>query len=167
MILKITTYFLFVFYLSSCSNWLFVYSQDEYKRTISSLYQNTSLDISGTDISIIKSLLNKKIGRPKKSKYRLSIISNKKEINLVTQSNQVVTLVKIQHNFSYSFFSKENNCVVMEKNIVTEGQYNAKSNGYSFGSDLSKAKINDDLIEENINDFLSMLTGNKPNLECS
>ena len=167
MILKITTYFLFVFYLTACSSWEFVYSQDEYKKTISSLYQNTLSNVSGTDKSIINSLLNKKIGQPKQSKYKLSIISNKKEINLVTQSNQVATLINIQHNFSYSFSSTEKNCVVIETNIVTEGQYNAKSDGYNFGSDLSKSKISAGLIEENIDDFLTTLTENNPNLGCS
>ena len=152
--------------LYACSDFVFVYNTDDEERL--NLLQNETLAIiSGSDTNILRALLNKRIKENINEKYQLFVNINKKEIDLVTESNQVVTVVKIQYKTDYTLNATNNKCLVYQKNITLESSYNAKSEGYSFGSDLSKEKAEEELLQNSVDVFFDSLKIENPKLKCN
>ena len=61
---------------------------------------------------------------------------------------------------------KENNCTIISKSIKTNSSYDSKSEGYSFGSDLSEKQVSTINIRSNIDDFINNLSILKTNFSC-
>ncbi len=57
-------------------------------------------------------------------------------------------------------------CIIFEKNILTNNLYDAKSAGYSFGTDLAEKELSTKNLRSNIDQFLSELSINYNNLKC-
>ena len=151
------------FIIGSCADITFVHNN---KHIESILLSQTSLVINGDNKNTINLLLGEKIKNSVDGKYKLEITSSKKEANLITESNQVATVIKIQYKIIYKLELVERNCLFLHKQFVTEATYNSKSAGYSFGSDLSKSKINEETIENNIEKFLNYVSNNSNDMRC-
>ena len=72
----------------------------------------------------------------------------------------------IQHNLKYSINSVKKNCVIFEKNILTNNLYDAKSAGYSYGTDLAEKELSIKNLHSNIDQFLNEVSINYNNLKC-
>jgi hypothetical protein len=149
---KISLLILLFFTPISCSDLVFVYDK---KQIESPLQTATSWIINGDEKNILGVLLGKKIKSAKKATYILNVVSKKKETNIITEVNQVATKINLEFKIKYSLSFIKNNCLLYSDDITTEASYNAKSEGYSFGTDISKSKITEELIEENIDSFLN------------
>ena len=62
--------------------------------------------------------------------------------------------------------NKNNNCLVLNKSFVTLSTYDSKSEGYSFGSDLSQKEVLTRNIHSNIDEFLAYLIRSNIELNC-
>ena len=63
-------------------------------------------------------------------------------------------------------FATNYNCVIFEKNILTKNLYDAKSAGYSFGTDLAEKELSTKILHSNIDQFLNELSINYIDLKC-
>ena len=75
------------------------------------------------------------------------------------------------HNFfsrylRYALNSVKKNCVIFEKEILTNNLYDAKSAGYSFGTDLAEKELYTKNLHSNIEQFINELSVNYDYLEC-
>jgi hypothetical protein len=155
--MKILFLFCFVFVLIGCSDLVFIYDTNQSE---SILISKTSTNITGDDKNIIGSALNKKIKKSQKATYILDVASRKKETNIVTESNKVASKINIQYTIAYKVRLMPRNCIIFKDRVVNEASYNSKSAGYNFGTDLSKSKLIEGLIDENIEIFLKRIRNN-------
>ena len=72
----------------------------------------------------------------------------------------------IKHNLKYTLSNISNNCIAFEKNILTKNLYDAKSAGYSFGTDLAEKELYTKNLHSNIDQFINELSINYDYLEC-
>ena len=56
---------------------------------------------------------------------------------------------------------------IVEKKISTENFYDAKSAGYSFGTDLAEKELSERNLHSNIDQFLDELSINYSDLKCN
>ena len=162
-LIKKTFLFLLFSVIVSCSNFTFVYDN---KKTEIPIKNETLVSVSGDKTNIIGLYLNKTIGKASNPNFKLKIISEQSEFNLVTKDNQVVTVINLQYNINYVLESIVDRCVIINKSILTEASYDKKSSGYNFGSDLSKLNLAEELVEENIDKFFDYLKNNQESLNC-
>ena len=85
---------------------------------------------------------------------------------LETQTSSLAKAIKkdataskfnIQFSINYDLYSLYKNCKLYSKEINTVSNYNVKSAGYSFGTDLSQRESVSQNINKNINKFISSL----------
>ena len=72
----------------------------------------------------------------------------------------------IKHDLKYTLNNISKNCMILEKNILTKILYDAKSAGYSFGTDLAEKELSTKNLHSNIDQFISELSINNDYLEC-
>ena len=72
----------------------------------------------------------------------------------------------IKNDLKYTFHNISKNCIDFEKNILTKNLYDAKSGGYSFGTDLAEKELSTKNLHSNIDQFISELSINFDYLEC-
>lgn len=150
--MKIKILFLIVsFFIISCSDLVFVYEESQKKNI---LKNKSSWVILGDEISMLGVNLNKRLKKTGEPTYIIEILSKKKETNIVTEINQVASKINIQFKIKYVLSFDSDKCIIYEEEVITEASYNSKSEGYSFGTDLSKSEITKSIINENINIFL-------------
>jgi len=149
----------------SCSDFEFVYNSDNYD--IKKLNEKTLYSISGDNKDIINSYLSRKIGRAESyPDYILSIVSSGSIEATVIEVDATASKFMIKHNLKYSLNSVKKNCLIFEKNILTKNLYDAKSAGYSFGTDLAEKELSVINLHSNIDQFLNELSINFDYLEC-
>ena len=153
----------FFIFLNGCGNFVFVYDTNKIDNI---LKNNTELLAVGDDANIVSMKINKRLKKINERKYLLKITSSKEQTNLVTKSNQVATVIKIQFTLDYELIKISEGCDVFKSNIVTEESYDAKSEGYSFGTELSKSKLIEDIIQNNIDKFLIYVSDDQNVLKC-
>lgn len=161
---KKTLVLFFVLLTSGCANYSFVYDTKTNKNILDNL---VSVEISGDDSSTIKQNLTKKININNDSNTHILLISSKrKNQNLVVKENQTASKIEITYEIEYSLKSQSSQCLVLNKKIITSSSYNSRSAGLSFGSDLSKQKILEDTIKQNLKVFLEYVQVEHPEIEC-
>ena len=67
---------------------------------------------------------------------KLSIVEDIKSEIIDTTST--ATKYKVGHSVSYELISVIKNCTVLERKLINSSNFDSKSSGYSFGSDVSK-----------------------------
>ena len=160
-------FLLISFAISGCSNIEFVYNSNIQK---SILKNETILEVSGDDLSIIKVFLKKHLKEISDyPKFKLVVNSNKETKNLVVNNNQTATHIEIQYTIEYTLYKllkSKDECVIVENKQITKSDYFVKSEGYSFGSDLSEKQVSTINIRSNIDDFINNLSILKTNFSC-
>ena len=163
MIKKIFLFF-FLLILISCSNYKFVYDN---VNNFNKIKGKTYLNISGEDAEIIHAYLIKQIKNSKQDYlYKLNVISSKSIEAKVIEEDATASKFSIKYEMNYILIDKNNNCVILDKEILSYSSYDSKSAGYSFGSDLSKKESSSENIYSNINEFLNYIDTFNKNLEC-
>ena len=151
--------------ITSCADFQFVYNTSF--QTINKINKNTSLSISGDNRDIINSYLLSKIGEAdNKPVYALSIISDGVIEAVVVETDATASKLMIKHDLKYTFNNMIKNCIIFEKNILTKNLYDAKSAGYSFGTDFAEKELSAKNLHSNIDQFLNELSINYNDLKC-
>ena len=149
----------------SCSGLDFVYNTSF--QISNKLNENTLLSISGDNKDIINSYLLSKIGEAENNPaYALSIVSNGVVEATVIETDATASKFMIKHDLKYTLNNIGENCIIFEKNILTKILYDAKSAGYSFGTDLAEKELSTKNLHSNIDQFLNELSINYNYLKC-
>ena len=149
----------------SCSNFEFVYNTSF--QAIDKISKNTLLSISGDNKDIINSYLFSKIGQAGSNPaYILSIVSSGSIEASVIEIDATASKFMIKHDLKYTLNNISKNCITFEKNISTKNLYDAKSAGYSFGTDLAEKELSTKNLHSNIDQFLNELSINYNYLKC-
>ena len=154
---------LFFIIVTGCSKFEFVH--DKNLKT-NPLINNTAIYVDGDNIPILKTKLKEVLGKPNNLSFELSVSSKEETTNIVKESNMTASLIQIKQTLVYKLRLIEKNCIIVKKEISNSRKFNSKSEGYNFGSDLSKKEIKESLIEENLRQYLNYLATNYELLEC-
>ena len=161
-IFSITSLFVIII---SCSSFDFVYNTSY--QISNKINENTLLSISGDNREIINSYLSSIIGRGGSDpSYIISIVSSGSTEATVIKIDATASKFMIKHDLKYSLNNMEKNCVIFEKNILTKNLYDAKSAGYSFGTDLAEKELSKKNLHSNIDQFLNELSINYNYFKC-
>ena len=149
----------------SCSNFEFVY---DFSNGLEKLHEKTSVSIEGVDNDIINSYILSKLKTTSidDALYLLTIKSSKFTSAIVVEEDATASKFGIEHEIAYNLKNIEKKCTIIEDRIKTNASYDSKSEGYSFGSDLSEQEVSINNIHSNINEFFNILIFAKNNLTC-
>ena len=119
----------------------------------------TLFEISGDNTNEIYSQITNRLGATNSSDpiYKLTIKSSKKEIAQIIDKDATASKFRIEYDISYVVFHLKQNCNILKIKIITESTYDAKSAGYSFGTDLSEKESIVSAIKKNVDRFASAL----------
>ena len=145
------------FTIISCSNIEFVYT--EKGNIINPLYEKTNFVTSGVDLVFIQSYVPKVFGEVKEQDFNLLINIEEKKTKRSVESNQAASNLRYELRFAYTLESIKENCITYEKEILSFFYIIPKSSGYNYGSDASLEKKYELAVIENLNQFVSFLSG--------
>ena len=147
--------FLFIlFFLFGCSNLEFVY--DKYSKNI--LKNSTSLILTGDKKDIVYSQLVNLIGQNVEKIYILEVDVKEVISKEIISPDSTTSKYNVSHTIKYSLISTNKRCSLLERKITTSANYNSKSAGYNFGTDVSKTKTIEGNILNNIENFLKTVS---------
>ncbi len=155
--MKILTCFFLFFFIASCSNIKFVYNDD--KNLINPLYNKTDVVLSGVNLVFMKSYVPMFFGNNKNNDYSLSIYVEEKKTKKSVGTNQATLNLRYELRFIYILMSNKYSCKVYEKEILSSFSIIPKSEGYNYGTDASLEKKYELAITDNLNQFVSFLSG--------
>ncbi len=155
--MKKLTFILIFFFLSSCGEVDFIYKDS--KNIINPLYEKTQIETSGVELSYINSYLAMFFGENKEENFKLLINIKEKKIKRSVETNQATSNLRYELRFSYNLFSKTKNCLIYEKEILSYFSIIPKSDGYNYGTDASIENKYELAIAENLNQFISFVSG--------
>ena len=146
---------IFIFLLS-CSNLEFVYEKDK----ANPLYNTTSYSLSGDQNDIASLELNRILGSVFDEMYRLNIKITETITSEVVSVDSTTQKYNVSHEFIYVLKKIDNpnqKCVLINKKMTTTDNYDSKSAGYNFGTDISKSKTIESNIKNNIKGFVGSI----------
>tara|TARA_A200000113_G_scaffold87579_1_gene78155 strand:- start:164 stop:649 length:486 start_codon:yes stop_codon:yes gene_type:complete len=150
-------FFIFLFcFIVSCSGVEFVYNNE--KNPINPLYQKTKVITSGTDLSFMNSYVPMYFGESDEHTYNLQINVNEKKTKRSVETNQATSNLRYELRFYYTLTSIKNNCITFEKEIISYFSIIPKSSGYNYGVDTSIEKKYELAVNDNLNQFISILS---------
>ncbi len=152
---KLFIIFLFCF-VTSCGDVEFIYKND--KNLVNPLFQKTKVITSGTDLSFMNSYLPMLFGENNENTYTLKININEKKTKRSVETNQAVSNLRHKLRFYYTLTSIKKDCITYEKEIVSYFSIIPKSSGYNYGTDTSLEKKYELAIDNNLNQFVSILS---------
>ena len=159
--IKKTFYFSSIFLLIGCSNYYFVYNNN-----FDDFLEKTNVFIKGNDYEIIKSNFIDNNKKTDVIKFELEINSLKETKSAVIENDQTASSIEVKYIIDYKFSSIQKNCVVLNKKITNSSTYKSRAEGFNFGTDLSKAEISKQLIEDNINSFFQAIKTISDTFDC-
>ena len=145
------------FTIISCSNIEFVYK--EKGNLINPLYEKTNVVTSGVDLVFIQSYLPTVFGDVMEKDFNLLINIEEKKTKRSVETNQATSNLRYELRFAYTLESINKNCITYKKEILSFFSIIPKSSGYNYGTDASLEKKYELAIIENLNQFVSFLSG--------
>ena len=145
------------FTIISCSNIEFVYK--EKGNLINPLYEKTNVVTSGVDLVFIQSYLPTVFGDVMEKDFNLLIDIEEKKTKRSVETNQATSNLRYELRFTYTLESVNKNCITYKKEILSFFSIIPKSSGYNYGTDASLEKKYELAIIENLNQFVSFLSG--------
>lgn len=121
------------------------------------LNNKTLMSVNGDDSENIYMNLINILGDSESPDYRLVANSSKEMVAAVITKDATASKFNIKYTIIYTLYSLSLDCRIYNNKIVTENNYNAKSAGYSFGTDLSEIEASNNNVVKNINTFISSL----------
>ena len=150
-------FFIFLFcFVVSCNDVEFVYKNE--KNLINPLYQKTKVTTSGTNLSFLNSYLPMFFGEVGEHTYNLLINIDEKKTKRSVKTNQAISNLKYELRFYYTLKSIKKDCITYEKEIVSNFSIIPKSSGYNYGTDTSLEKKYELVTENNLNQFVTILS---------
>ena len=157
---------LIIFLLLGCSNLEFVYN---YQDSIKYFHKKTLVSTSGDDSDVLSSYINSRLKGntdSKKAIYSLVVKSDKDVVASVIKKDATASKFQIKYNIFYKLRNNSKNCMLINKKITTESYYDAKSSGYSFGTDVSEKESSANNLQSNVDEFLKLLAITEFNSDC-
>lgn len=155
--MKKLIYIFFVVFIISCDDVEFVYKDN--KNLINPLYEKTEVGASGFDLAYINSYFPTLFGKNKENVFNLQINIQEKKVKRSVETNQTTSNLRYELRFLYILNSNIKDCVVYEKEILSHFSIIPKSDGYNYGTDASLEKKYELTIIDNLNQFVSYLSG--------
>tara|TARA_B100001057_G_C22587821_1_gene847749 strand:+ start:298 stop:783 length:486 start_codon:yes stop_codon:yes gene_type:complete len=150
-------FFIFLFcFVVSCNGVEFVYENE--KNLINPLYQKTKVTTLGKNLSFMNSYLPMFFGEGNEHIYNLQINIDEKKTKKAVETNQAISNLRYELRFYYILTSIKKDCVTYEKEIVSYFSIIPKSSGYNYGTDTSLEKKYELAIDDNLNQFVSILS---------
>ena len=150
-------FFIFLFcFIISCSGIEFIYKNES--NLINPLYQKTKVITSGTNLSFMNSYLAMFFGQGDEHAYNLQINIDEKKTNRSVETNQATSNLRYELRLYYTLTSIKKDCIIYEKEIVSYFSIIPKSSGYNYGTDTSLEKKYELVVEDNLNQFVSILS---------
>ena len=146
------------FIINSCNKLEFVY--DGSINPENPLYNKSIYEFSGKDIPFLYKHVAGYLGTANEELYLISISTSEKKIKRAVQSNQAVSKLDYELDISYQVKDMSKKCIIFNKNIVSKFSYTPKSAGYNFGSDKSLDKMYEDATQNNLRDFVNLVSKN-------
>ena len=145
------------FTIISCSNIEFVYK--EKRNLINPLYEKTNVVTSGVDLVFIQSYVPTVFGDVKEKDFNLLVNIEEEKTKRSVETNQATSNLRYELRFTYTLKSINKNCITYKKEILSFFSIIPKSSGYNYGTDASLEKKYELAIIENLNQFVSFLSG--------
>lgn len=164
LVFRIVCVLFFFSTLLSCASVDFVYNK---KSNINNFKNYTKIVSNEDENKYLTSYLEKNLGNIKNgSKYTLTIKT--KTIENVTSTNQDQSAASYYVNsiVDYKLTNVLRGCVIYFDIIETGFSYNAKSEGYNFGTDRSKEKNKKQNLQHNAEVFLNKVSSLPKDLAC-
>ncbi len=152
---KIISLFLFLLILS-CNNIDFIYTNDT--NLINPLYNKTKIDVSGVDLVFMRSYIPVVFGNNKNNEFDLLIDIKEEKTKRAVETNQATSNLRYELRFNYTLVSNKKNCLIYNKNILSNFSIIPKSAGYNYGTDSSLERKYELATTENLNEFVSLLS---------
>ena len=146
-----------LFFTTSCSNLEFTYNDN--LNLINPLYERTNVVVSGVDLVFMNSYVPMFFGKNENSKFNLLINIKEKKIKRSVETNQATSDLRYELRFFYTLLSNVENCNIYEKEILSYFSIIPKSAGYNYGTDTSLEKKYELAVTDNLNQFISFLSG--------
>ena len=146
-----------LFFTTSCSNLEFIYNDN--LNLINPLYERTNVVVSGVDLVFMNSYVPMFFGKNENSEFNLLINIKEKKIKRSVETNQATSDLRYELRFFYTLLSNVENCNIYEKEILSYFSIIPKSAGYNYGTDTSLEKKYELAVTDNLNQFISFLSG--------
>ena len=151
-------FFISLFFTTiSCSNIEFVYK--EKGNLINPLYEKTHVVTSGVDLVFLQSYVPKVFGDVNEKDFNLLVNIEEEKTKRSVETNQAASNLRYELRFTYTLESVSKNCITYKKEILSFFSIIPKSSGYNYGTDASLEKKYELAIIENLNQFVSFLSG--------
>ena len=98
--------------------------------------------------------------------YILIIYSEKNITASIIEKDATASKFNIEYKINYFLKNRKENCTIINKSIKTNSTFDSKSEGYSFGSDLSESEVSTINIHSNIDNFMNDLSILKKDFSC-
>ena len=163
--LKIKIFVILSIFVTSCSEFEFVYNQNNELET---LKNKLTYIASGDDSDLLLLELKNKYGKNfNKAKFILSATIEKNIDSISIDSDGTASRKEIEYKVLYKIDDAEKKCIVLIKTIYTKSTFSTKSSGYNFSTDLSQIDSEKNNIRLNISEFSDYLVSLRWPLNCS
>jgi len=156
MILRFFSILCLLFLVSSCGQVDFIYNNSIDGGT-NPLKNKTIVQHSGLDIPILNKYISQYFGVSQQPKFKIYIASSEEKTKSSVETNQTISTLRYDLNFTYQLESISKNCLIFEREIQSNFSVTPKSAGFNFGSDKSLESKYELAVDENFKELISYI----------
>ena len=156
MILRFFSILCLLFLVSSCGQVDFIYNNSIEGGT-NPLKNKTIVQHSGLDIPILNKYISQYFGVSQQPKFKIYIASSEEKTKSSVETNQTISTLRYDLNFTYQLESISKNCLIFEREIQSNFSVTPKSAGFNFGSDKSLESKYELAVDENFKKLISYI----------
>ena len=154
---------IFFFSLVSCSNIDFLLDT---KEGSDFLKNKTLIYTGGWDNPVLKDELFLKIGEAKENKFILNAQVNEKQTKKSVGENQVAIKIEYKIIVDYVLVDTTNRCPEIKNRQISNFSFTPKSSGFNFASDVLLDSLYEEVILNNVNNFISYANKTLKSNQC-
>ncbi len=144
-------------FIYACGGVNFTYENN--RNITNPIYNETNLVFLGKEIPSAYRYATSYIGKSNQPLYDLFVNISENTTKRSVQKNQAVSKLDYELSFKYTLKKHGGNCNLFEKIIFSRFSYAPKSSGYNFGSDESLEKKYELASKDNLQKFISNVSG--------
>ena len=156
MSLRFFSILFLLFLVSSCGQVDFIYNNSIDGGT-NPLKNKTIVQHSGLDIPILNKYISQYFGVSQQPKFKIYIASSEEKTKSSVETNQTISTLRYDLNFTYQLESISKNCLIFEREIQSNFSVTPKSAGFNFGSDKSLESKYELAVDENFKKLISYI----------
>jgi len=162
--MKLLFFKIIVFFsLISCSNINFLLDT---KDGSDFLKNKTLVYVSGWDNPVLKNVLFLKIGEATEKKYLITALVNEQQIKRSIGENQVALKIDYKIIIDYNLSNTTNKCPEIKNRQISKFSFTPKSSGYNFASDVLLGSLYEEVILNNVNNFVFFANNKIKSYKC-